>query len=286
MESPIFANVDPNIEAPTTTPSQSLPIRASPCKHVRFADDVIQREKSNGKALVSPPVPPTEGLLERLHAEIAMLPMAWQEALTPAQLRILAGVGKEEQLQRLEAAETLCEMQRGMTRGAENRGACSEAMKKCNERRNPKDTPQLSPNTALQSRGEREEMDPAIKIAREVKTSDPTSPEIGSPREVKVCPDKAVPQKATLYKSNPRKMTRRTVVTPKATPKKAQSRKRSPTKVTIHLPTPRNGISKTAKASPRRFGQAHGSAEKRNLELAWLEECSRVKTHSAASHAQ
>lgn len=248
---------------------------------------MIQGEKSASKVLVSPPIQPTESLLERLYTEIAMLPVTWQEALTPAQLRILAGVRKEEQRERLEAAEALCEMRRGPMRGVESCSACSEPMRECDETRSQEDTSRLSPSIMFQSKGEAdEEMDPAIKTTRQVKTSDPLSLELEIPREFEGDSEKAIRQNTTLLKANPRKMPRRIVETPKSTLKKVQSRKRSPTKITLHLTTPRKGISKMAKASPRRFGQAHGSAEKRNLELAWLEECNKVKAHSATRHAQ
>lgn len=245
---------------------------------------MIQENKSSSKPLASPPVQPTENLLERLYADIATLPMAWQEALTPAQLRILARRGEEE-LQKVEAAVTLGEMRRGAMGEVKHHDTCSEPSERRDERRSPKDTPQASPRIVLQSTGAGERTDPETRTAREVKTHFPASPENETIREIEASPEKAIPQNTTSLKANPRKMTRRIVVTPKASSKNVQSRK-SPTKITLHLTTPRKDISKTTKASPKKFGQVHGSAEKRSLELVWLEECKKAKARLAAWHEQ
>lgn len=270
--------VDPNIVVPTTTSSQGLPTQSPPCKHVRFADDVIQEKKSSSKPLVSPPVQPTGTLLERLYGDIATLPMTWQEALMPAQLCTLARRGEVE-LEKLEAVATLGNMRRGSMGVVAHHGVCSEPLERSVERRSPEDTPEVSPGIVLQSTGEGQEMDPETKAARKVKTPVPTTPENGTPSEIEASPEKTIPRNNTSLEAHPRKM-------PKATPKTVQSRQRSPTKITLHLTTPRRGISKTTKASPRKFGQVHGSADKRNLELAWLRECKKAKSRLAAWHAQ
>lgn len=266
MDGTIVANVEPDIVVvPTTSPG--LPTRSSPCKHVRFADDVIQEKEGSSKPLVSPPVQPAENLLQRLYADIATLPMPGQEALAPAQLRILARRGEEE-LGKLEAAVTLDEMRRGTMGGVGYRGMCSEPLERGDERRSPEDTPEVISRVVLQSTGRGKEMDLEMKTARDVKTPFPTTPENGIPSEIDASPEKTIPENNTSLKANPRKTLRREVATPKVTPKEAKPRKSSPTKITLHLTTPRKVISKTSKASPRRFGQAHLSAEKKNLELA------------------
>lgn len=275
MDSAIVVNVDPKIMVTPTTPSQGLPTCSSPCKKVRFSDDMTQEKKSYSKPLVSPPVQPSENLLERLYAEIATLPMTRQEALTPTQLRILDRHGEEE-LEKIKAAVTLSEMRRSAMGVVEHHDACSEPLERSDGIRSPEETPEKNPRIVG------EEMDPRVQTARKLKTRS----ENGIPREIEASLEKFIQQNTTSLKANPRKMTRTLAVTPKAASKKVQPRKRCPTKITLHLTTPKKGISKAAKASPGQPGQVHGSAEKRDLELAWLEECKRAKAHFAAGHAQ